>query len=135
MGLSLEAEPLGTRHYPLQRKIQCRGHLNQLDIEKSMGPSSVHPRVLKMLVDVTARLLTLKGHGNWGRLLMPGKRKYHIHLQKGQEQDPQNYRSAGLTSVAGKVVEQIFPEAISSHRKDEKELPTASMDIPKANHT
>jgi len=45
-GLSLETEPLGTWHYPLQRKLQCRGHLNQLDIKKSTGPSRVHPSMV-----------------------------------------------------------------------------------------
>jgi len=75
-----------------------------------------------MLVDVTAKLLVLKGHDNRGRLFMTGKRKYHTHFQKGQEEDPWNYRSAGLTSFPGKVVEQMFLEVISSHRKDKKEL-------------
>ena len=41
-------------------------------------------------------------------------------LQKGQEGGPTNYRLGSVTSIPGKVTEQLILETTSRHMKDKK---------------
>ena len=41
-------------------------------------------------------------------------------FKKGKKEDPGNYRLLGLTSIPGKVMEQLILEIISRHSKDEQ---------------
>ncbi|PKU37976.1 rna-directed dna polymerase from mobile element jockey- hypothetical protein [Limosa lapponica baueri] len=41
-------------------------------------------------------------------------------LQKGQEEDPGNYRPVNLTSIPEKVMEQVFLDVISKHVEAKK---------------
>ncbi|KAK4830643.1 hypothetical protein QYF61_012486 [Mycteria americana] len=62
----------------------------------SMRPDGIHPRVLKELTDVAAGPLS-------------------IIYQRKTEQDTENYRPVSLTSVPGKIMENIILGAIARH--------------------
>ena len=47
------------------QESQVREHLNKLDIPKSMGNEGLHPRVLRELVNVTARPLSIIFQRSW----------------------------------------------------------------------
>jgi len=62
------------------------GQLSNLDIHKSMGPDGIHPRMLRELVEVIARLFSITGK-LWGMGELPeGWRKANVTsvLKKGK---------------------------------------------------
>ncbi|XP_068002250.1 uncharacterized protein, partial [Melanerpes formicivorus] len=98
-----------------------RDLLSHLDIHKSMGPDGIHPRVLRELADVLARPLSIIFLQSWLTGEVPDDWKLAnvvpIH-KKGRMEEPGNYRPVSLTSVPGKVMEQIILAAITAHLKD-----------------
>ncbi|KFQ11593.1 hypothetical protein N330_13052, partial [Leptosomus discolor] len=92
--------------------------LHHLDAHKSMGPDGLHPRVLKELVDVIPKPLSIIYHKSWLTEKVPVDwRLANVTAiyKKGQKENPGNYRPVSLTSVPGKVMEQIILSAITSH--------------------
>ncbi|TRZ06580.1 hypothetical protein HGM15179_020528 [Zosterops borbonicus] len=95
--------------------------LRHLDAHKSMGPDGIHPRVMRKLADELAKPLSIIYHqsrltgevsDDWKLAnVMP------IH-KKGQKEHWGNYRAVSLTSVPGKVMEQIILSAITQHLQD-----------------
>ncbi|KAK4815920.1 hypothetical protein QYF61_010177 [Mycteria americana] len=92
--------------------------LHHLDTHKSMGPDEIHPRVLKELAEELTKPLSiiyqqprLTGEvpANW-RLA-----NVTPIFKKGRKEDPGNYRPVSLTSVPGKLMEQIILSAITRH--------------------
>ncbi|KFP07012.1 RNA-directed DNA polymerase from mobile element jockey, partial [Calypte anna] len=98
-----------------------RDQLSNLDIHKSMGPDGMHPRVLRELAEVIARPLSIIFSKSWVTGEVPEDwRIANVTpvYKKGKKEDPGNYRPVSLTSIPGKVMEQLVLLTISRHIKD-----------------
>ncbi|CAM4702140.1 unnamed protein product [Caretta caretta] len=100
-----------------------RDYLEKLDEHKSMGPDALHPRVLKELADVIAEPLAIIFENSWrsGEVLDDWKKANVVPIfKKGKKEDPGNYRPVSLTSVPGKIMEQVLKESILKHLEERK---------------
>ncbi|KAK4817156.1 hypothetical protein QYF61_002890 [Mycteria americana] len=91
---------------------------HHLDTHKSMGPDEIHPRVLKELADVLTKPLSIIYQQSWLTGEVPADwRLANVTpiYKKGWKEDPGNYRPVSLTSVPGKLMEQIILSAITRH--------------------
>ncbi|GAB0206764.1 mitochondrial enolase superfamily member 1 [Grus japonensis] len=106
---------------PLVEEDWVREHLGKVDIHKSMGPDGMHPQVLRELADVIAKLLSIifERSGRRGEVPEDG-RKANVTLvfEKGNKEDPGNYRPVSLTSIPGKVMEQLILGVINKLVED-----------------
>ncbi|PKU28055.1 rna-directed dna polymerase from mobile element jockey-like [Limosa lapponica baueri] len=86
-----------------------------------MGPDGIHPRVLRELAEVLTEPLSIIYQQSWQTGEVPVDWRLAnvtpIH-KKGRKEDPGNYRPVSLTSVPGKVMEQIILSAITRHVQD-----------------
>ena len=85
--------------------------LLHLDCHKSMGPDRIHPRVLTKLAGVIAEPLSAIYQRSW----LSGEVPEDWRLadvapiyKRDHKEDLGNYRPGSLTSVPGKVMEQII---------------------------
>ncbi|KAK4810629.1 hypothetical protein QYF61_007366 [Mycteria americana] len=95
--------------------------LHRLDIHKSMGPDEIHPRVLKELAEVLTKALSIIYQQSWLTGEVPADWRLADVTpiyKKGRKEDPGNYRPVSLTSVPGKLMEQIILSAITRHVED-----------------
>ncbi|CAM5144011.1 unnamed protein product [Natator depressus] len=100
-----------------------RDYLEKLDVHKSMGPDELHPRVLKELAAVIAEPLAIIFENSWrtGEVPDDWKKANVVPIfKKGKEEDPGNYRPVSLTSVPGKIMEQVLKESILKHLHERK---------------
>ncbi|PKU34197.1 rna-directed dna polymerase from mobile element jockey-like [Limosa lapponica baueri] len=103
---------------PLIEEDWVRDHLGKHDTHRSMGPDGMHPRVLRELADVIAKPLSIIFEKSWRTGEGPEDwRKASVTpvLKKGKKEDPGNYRPVTLTSIPGKVMEQLILDVISKH--------------------
>ncbi|KAK4805322.1 hypothetical protein QYF61_018185 [Mycteria americana] len=95
--------------------------LHHLDTHKSMGPDGIHPRVLRELAEALTKPLSILYQQSWLTREVPVDWRLANVMpiyKKGQKEDPGNYRPVSLTSVTGKVMEQIILSAITWHIQD-----------------
>ncbi|KFQ11516.1 hypothetical protein N330_08458, partial [Leptosomus discolor] len=91
------------------------------DMHKSMGPDVVHPRMLRELAGVLIKPLCIIYLQSWLTGEVPADWKstnITPIYKKGQKDYPGNYRPVSLTSVPGKLMEQIILSFIMQHMQD-----------------
>ncbi|KAF1590602.1 UNVERIFIED_CONTAM: hypothetical protein FQV16_0005669, partial [Eudyptes robustus] len=92
--------------------------LHHLDTHRPMGPDGIHPRVLRELAEVLTKPLSTLYQQSWltGQVPVDWRLANVTPIyKKGRKEDPGNYRPVSLTSVPGKVMEQIILSAITWH--------------------
>jgi len=138
-----ESQALGVREeayreddLPLVEEDCVRDRLSNLDTHKSMGLNGMHPRVLRELADVVAEPLSIIFERSWRTGEMPEDwRKANVTpvFKKGKKEDPGNYRPVSLTSIPGKMMEQLILDVIIKWRKGTLSG-VVNMDSPRGNH-
>jgi len=121
---------------PLVEEDCVRDHLSDLYAHKSMGPSVMHPRVLRELADVIVEPHCTTFERSWRTGEVPEdwrKAKFKI-FKKGKKEDPGNYRPVSLTSIPGKMMEQLILEVIIKKWRKRRLSGVVNMDSPRGNH-
>uniref|UniRef100_A0A8B9CF24 Reverse transcriptase domain-containing protein n=1 Tax=Anser brachyrhynchus TaxID=132585 RepID=A0A8B9CF24_9AVES len=108
--------------------------LSGLNAHKSMGPNGMHPHVLRELAEVIAEPLSIIFERSWRQGEVPEDwRIANVTpvFKKGKKEDPGNYRPVSLTSVPGKVLEQLVLDAISKQLEEKNVMRSSQHGITK----
>ncbi|PKU44748.1 rna-directed dna polymerase from mobile element jockey- hypothetical protein [Limosa lapponica baueri] len=111
--------------FSLVEAVQVKEQLSKLDIWKSMDHGGMHPRVLRDLTEVIAGPLSIIFERSWRTGEVPKDwRKANVTsvFKKGKKEDSGNYRPFRLTSIPGKVMEQLLLGVISKHMEEKKAI-------------
>ncbi|KFP26779.1 hypothetical protein N325_03884, partial [Colius striatus] len=103
------------------QKEMISGLLLHIDVHKSMGLDGVHPRVPRELAGMLAKPLCIIYQQSWLAGEVPSNWKSDSVkpvYKKGQKDDPGNYKPVSLTSVPGKLMEQIILSSSIQHMQD-----------------
>jgi len=91
--------------------------LQKLNIDKSAGPDSMHPMLLKSCAVAVAEPLSIIFRSSFDSGLVPSDWKTAdiapIYKRKGSRADPNNYRPVSLTSVPCKIMESLIKDKLS----------------------
>ncbi|NXA67808.1 RTBS polymerase, partial [Mohoua ochrocephala] len=118
-----KSHTLGVKRRPEKGRL-VRDWLNRLNSHKSMGPDSVNRQLLRELADV-ALPLSIIFEKSWRMEEVPDDwRKANVTpiFKRGKKEDLGNYWPVSLTSIPGKVIEQIILEVISKHVEEKKTI-------------
>ncbi|PKU44177.1 rna-directed dna polymerase from mobile element jockey- hypothetical protein [Limosa lapponica baueri] len=130
-----ETEKVWTKEdFPLVEEGQVREHLSKLDIRKSMVPDGMHPRALRELAEVIAGLLSIIFERSWrtGKVPEDWRKANAIPVfKKGKKEDPGNYRLVSLTSIPGKMREQLVLGITSKHTEEKKTIRSSQHGLTK----
>ncbi|GAB0209549.1 mitochondrial enolase superfamily member 1 [Grus japonensis] len=90
-------------------------------LKPGQGPDGIHPKVLRELAEELAKPLSIIYQQSWLTGEVPDDwRLANVTpiYKKGQKEDPGNYRPVSLTSVPGKVMEQIIFSVLTRQVQD-----------------
>jgi len=95
--------------------------MGYLKFSKSMDSNEIHPRVMRKLADVVAKVLLMFSEKCWQSGDIPSDwRKGNIGLisKKCAKDDQGKSQPVRLTTLLGKIMEQIILEAMLKHMED-----------------
>jgi len=110
---------------PLVEEDCVRDHLSHLYAQKFMDSDGTHPRELRELAEVMAEPLSIIFERSWKTGEVPEDwRKASVTpvFRKGKKEDPGNYRPVSLTSILGKIMEQLILEVIFKQVEEKKAI-------------
>uniref|UniRef100_A0A8B9UJ80 Reverse transcriptase domain-containing protein n=1 Tax=Anas zonorhyncha TaxID=75864 RepID=A0A8B9UJ80_9AVES len=96
-------------------KWQKLQNCQHLDVCKLMGPDGIHLMILRELAEELAKLLSIIYRQSWLSGEVPVDWQLANICKKGWRVDLGNYRPVSLTSVPGKLMEQIILSVITQH--------------------